>query len=72
MAAEYTTLQGDTFDAIAYRLWGDEHLAHLLMTANPDFMDMLTFAPGVRLAVPDYATGPQEADLPPWYGGADA
>lgn len=70
MAADYITVQGDTFDAAAYRLWGDEHLAHLLMTANPGLMDTLIFAPGVRLAVPDYTPMPQEAALPPWYGGS--
>lgn len=72
MAAEYSTVQGDTFDGIAWRLWGDEHLAHLLMAANPGLMDTLVFAPGVRLVVPDYTPRPQQADLPPWYGDTHA
>ena len=73
MAAKfYITVQNDTFDAIAYRLWGDEHLAERLMAANPDYMDVLIFAPGTTLLVPDVASSPAYADLPPWYDGSAA
>ena len=70
MAAKfYTTVQNDTFDAIAYRLWGDEHQAPRLLAANPAHMDALLFAAGIELQVPDYVPKAQTAqNLPPWYG----
>ena len=72
MAAKfYTTVQNDTFDAIAYRLWGDEHLAKRLMAANPDYMDVLLFAPGTTLRVPDAVLRPAPLSLPPWYDGGE-
>ena len=53
MAAKtYRTIQDDAFDAIAYRLWGDEHLAGALIAANPEHADVLLFEAGVTLAVP--------------------
>lgn len=53
MATEYITQQGDCWDAIALRLWGDEHLMDRLIAANIEYMDMLEFPAGVRLNVPD-------------------
>lgn len=49
MATEYITQQGDCWDAIALRLWGDEHLMDRLIAANIEYMDMLEFPAGVRL-----------------------
>lgn len=64
----YRTIQGDTFDAIAYRLWKNEHLCRALMEANPDYMDVLIFGAGVELVIPEIAVPKKIADLPPWYG----
>lgn len=62
----YTTTQGDAWDSIAYKLWSEERLAHLLMQANPQHMDVLIFPAGVTLAVP-HAEKPQKIfSLPPW------
>lgn len=69
MAAKvYRTIQGDTFDSIACRLWQNEHLCHELMTANSEYMDVMIFEAGVELAVPNLTISPKKADLPPWYG----
>lgn len=62
------TIQNDTFDTVAFRVYGDEHLCSLLMNANPDYMDVLLFDPGVELKLPDYTPKPGEEELPPWYG----
>lgn len=62
------TIQNDSFDMVAFRYYGDEHLCSMLMNANPDYMDVLLFEPGVELKLPDYKPKPREADLPPWYG----
>ncbi len=72
MARSYRTVQGDTFDIVAYRVWGREHMAHLLMAANPAHADVLVFGPGVTLTIPDAQHATPVADLPPWYDGATA
>ncbi len=69
MAGTYTTVQGDTWDAIAYRLWQRETLMHLLLEANPDYGDLLVFGPDVKLSVPQIAVPAKIPDLPPWMNG---
>jgi len=49
----YTTIQGDMWDLIAYRLWGSELLLPLLLEANPEHRDVHVFDGGVRLNVPE-------------------
>ena len=66
MAKPYTTLQGDTWDSIAYRLWGRETLMHHLVKANPDYCDVLVFGPNITLSVPDIVVPARKPDLPPW------
>lgn len=69
MVSVYTTTQGDTWDGIAFRLWGRERLMHLLVQANPDHADTLIFPAGVTLAVPEVdpsATIQPVSELPPW------
>ncbi len=52
-AATYTTVQGDTWDSIAYKLWGMEECAANLMQANYKYLDILVFSSGTVLSVPD-------------------
>ena len=67
MAAKYRTVQGDAWDSIAYKLWGKEHLMHILMAANPSHIDVLVFPAGVELSVPALPTVTTTVkDLPPW------
>ena len=63
MATEYITQQGDCWDAIALRLWGDEHLMDRLIAANIEHMDMLEFPAGVRLNVPGNQHGASAVDV---------
>lgn len=65
-AKKYRALQGDAFDAIAYREYGSEHLCHELMAANVDYMDALIFEAGVELNLPELAKPAKVAELPPW------
>lgn len=63
----YTTTQGDTWDTIAYRLWGQETLMHQLIMANPEYGDVLVFGADITLSVPAINTSPcVPASLPPW------
>ena len=50
---EYTTVSGDTFDAIAYNIYGNEELADRIMKANMDKIDYFVFPSGIKLIIPD-------------------
>lgn len=65
MASAYTTKQGDTWDLMAYDLYGDEKYMRYLMEANFPLLDILVFSSGTVIHVPDL---PEEADedLPFW------
>lgn len=67
MSEIYRTIQRDAFDAIAYRKFQDEHLCNELMAANVDYMDVLFFAPGAEIEIPDLTPPRKIASLPPWY-----
>lgn len=63
----YRTVQGDSFDAVAYRLWEDERLAAALIAANPDYADVLLFEAGVTLNIPNVEPLPRRVTaLPGW------
>lgn len=61
----YTTIQGDTWDGIAYKLYGNEKHMKELIEANWSRIDTLVFSAGVELDVPEL---PEESDedLPIW------
>ena len=61
----YTTIQGDTWDVIAFKLYGLESRMLQLMEYNPEHMHIVVFSAGIVLAVPELQ---EEAasDLPPW------
>lgn len=43
---KYTTIQGDTWDMIAYKVFGDETLMIQIMNLNLDYIDVSVFLPG--------------------------
>ncbi|MGN7760453.1 tail protein X [Paenibacillus sp. 22594] len=61
----YTTIQGDTWDGIAFNLYGDAHLMTLLINANKQHAATVVFSGNVTLNVLEK---PAEASdtLPPW------
>ena len=63
---KYITHQDDAWDAIAFRLWGQEHLLMVLVWANPEHLDTVLFPAGVELVVPNIPTQYQAQELPPW------
>lgn len=69
-----TTIQGDTWDILAYRLYGNEHLMHVLINANIQHRKIVLFPAGIVLNVPeiDTTSAEYESNLPPWKrsGGA--
>lgn len=61
----YTTVQGDTWDGISFKLYGTERYMTLLIYANPDYMSTVVFSGGIILNVPNYPVE-QASTLPPW------
>lgn len=61
----YRTIQGDTWDGVAYKLYGDETSMSALLASNTAHVETVVFGAGVVLAVPEIN---QEAasELPPW------
>lgn len=64
----YSTIQGDTWDGIAYRLYGSENHMVTLMAANPDYVDVVVFSAGTELNMPEISAE-AASSLPPWKRG---
>ena len=62
----YTTSQSDTFDLIAYDLFGDEYLASDIVELNPEYCGELVFDAGIELHVPVYADATEADRVAPW------
>jgi phage tail protein X len=64
---EYRTIQGDTWDMISFKVYGDEKLFLLIMNSNKEHLDKIIFDAGLTLVIPP---APEQTadDLPPWKG----
>ena len=49
----YTTIQGDMWDLIAYKVYGKEAYISKLLEANEDLKDMAIFPAGVTIICPE-------------------
>ena len=49
---KYKTIQGETWDLIAFRLWGSEYLFPLLLEENSSYRNVIIFDGGIELNVP--------------------
>lgn len=65
MVKTYITIQGDMWDTVAKKLYGDEAALNVLLGANQRYADIVVFPAGVVLAVPEYIA-PVTSILPPW------
>ena len=63
---KYTTIQGDTFDLIAFKLWQNEKQMHHLLAANPQYQHIVFFSAGIELKVPDLPATRSNQGLPTW------
>ncbi|MNP55752.1 Phage Tail Protein X [compost metagenome] len=61
----YKSVQGDTWDSIAFKLYGDEYLMTLLISANPKLAQTVIFSGNVAVTVPDKPADVSDT-LPPW------
>lgn len=62
----YVTSQGDTWDSIAYDLFGSEEYMGILMDANLDLLDILVFSSGTVIQVPEEMSEETDEDMPFW------
>ncbi len=65
---KYRTIQGDTWDKIAFRVYpdyGGEKLMSILLDYNPTYADYVIFPAGIILDVPTISE-PVIENLPPW------
>ena len=65
MLDTYTTIQGDTFDMISKKIWGDEKLMHHIMKANPGHQETILFSAGITLNIPEL-NETETLSLPTW------
>lgn len=65
---KYETVQGDTWDLIALRVYGSEKYMTVLIEANPEQRETVFFSAGITLNVPEITT-PIPSTLPPWKRG---
>lgn len=62
----YTTIQGDKWDSIAYKLYGDTKFTDVLISANFQYRMIYIFSAGIVLNVPEVEERVSVDDLPPW------
>lgn len=61
----YITRQGQTWDEIAYEIYGDETYAGPLMHLNYDLLDIFIFSAGTVVYTPEIIEEIPE-ETPPW------
>ncbi|MBQ9000815.1 MAG: tail protein X [Eggerthellaceae bacterium] len=62
----YVTSQSETFDMIAYDLYGNEYLASDIVDLNPEYAGVIIFDAGVELRVPVYEEAAEAERVAPW------
>ena len=61
----YSTMQGDMWDSIAYKVYGNELYMYALIEANQKYRDLSIFPAGIKLNLPKISKGSTRA-VPPW------
>ena len=65
MPDTYTSIQGDTWDMIAYKVYGEESAMVQLIEANNDLAHIAIFPAGVQVTCPTIVLEASHI-LPPW------
>lgn len=66
----YTCSQGDTWDSVAFKAYGDEFLFPQIMEENRDYADVVTFEGGEKIDIPDRLVVENSIIATPWETGA--
>lgn len=73
MSKIYTTIQGDTWDRIAYQTLGSEYLLPFLLELkeNRQHQNTVIFSGGIEIVVPDINTEEISDVRPEWLGDVE-
>lgn len=71
-ACVYRTQQGDMWDYIAWKVYGDEMYVSVLYKANPQYLTVYIFDDGCEILCPEADTGTDMEDVPEWRDTEDA
>lgn len=63
---KYSTIQGDMWDTIAFKVYGSTNAVVQLMEANPSYRHQFVFPAGVEINVPDLPEEQASDIRPPW------
>ena len=63
---DYTTRLGDTFDELALQVYNNEKMVSEIITANPDYADVIIFDEEVTLRIPVFDETATPETLAPW------
>jgi len=66
VADTYTSISGDTWDLISFKVYGDERYLDRLILANPAHAYLVRLPAGLVLTVPEIPTPDTSPNLPPW------
>ena len=69
---DYVTSENDTFDLIAFRKYGNEFLASLIIEYNPRYADIIIFDSGIVMQLHEIEIVEAEKSLPPWRQNNDS
>lgn len=62
----YKTKQGDMWDYIAWKVYGDEAYVNVLYNANPKYLKVFIFEDGCEIVCPVITAGSGNTDAPEW------
>ena len=69
----YRTVSGDTWDLIAYKVYGNEKYFHRIIRNNLNLIDVSIFPGDIPIMIPNieesFETEIPEEKLPPWKRG---
>jgi len=64
---KYLVSQGDVWDLISFKIYGDESFMDVLLDANPNLRHIVVFTEPVYINVPERPAVEQSmSDMPPW------
>lgn len=61
----YTTIHGDMWDSISYKVYGKDKYSMELIKANPAYANVAVFSSGIELICPELIIE-EISTLPPW------
>ncbi|OPJ63682.1 tail protein X [Clostridium chromiireducens] len=62
----YTTVLGDTWDMIAFKIYGKEKYAKELVESNINYVETVIFSAGTVINIPEITETVDTSSMPPW------